>query len=263
MGGLATGVLALGALVGAARGQGTPRLGSNVGSPQILRDSVPGALFAFELVQVPGGRVTVPGREGPAVVEVTPFWIGRTEVTWELYDLFRLDENAERDRGGRDAIGRPSRPYGAPDYGFGHQGFPVISVARDGAEAFAVWLSERTGHPYRLPTEAEWVRAAELAGADTGWHAGNSGGTSHAIASRPADALGLYDLYGNAAEWVVSADGRRVTRGGSWRDQRAQVGPNARAVQDDSWNERDPQFPKSRWWLSDGPFVGFRLAREP
>ena len=37
----------------------------------------------------------------------------------------------------------------------------------------------------------------------------------------------------------------------------------ARAVQDDSWNLRDPQFPKSRWWLSDGPFVGFRLVREP
>jgi hypothetical protein len=35
-----------------------------------------------------------------------------------------------------------------------------------------------------------------------------------------------------------------------------------RAVQDDSWNERDPQLPKSRWWLSDGPFVGFRLVRE-
>jgi len=33
--------------------------------------------------------------------------------------------------------------------------------------------------------------------------------------------------------------------------------------QDASWNERDPQIPKSRWWLSDGPFVGFRIVREP
>jgi len=251
---LSLGSLALGLLAAPVVGQGQPPL---------LRDSVPGALFAFELVQVSGGSVVVPGRSGPETVAVATFWIGRTEVTWELYDLFRLDENVERDRGGRDAIGRPSRPYGAPDYGFGHQGYPVISVARDGAEAFAVWLSERTGHRYRLPTEAEWVRAAELAGAGSGWHAGNSGAKSHAVASREPDALGLHDLYGNAAEWVVSADGRRVTRGGSWRDQPDQVGPQARAVQDDSWNERDPQFPKSRWWLSDGPFVGFRLVREP
>jgi hypothetical protein len=123
-----------------------------------------------------------------------------------------------------------------------------------------------------LPTEAEWVRAAELASgsggagralAEMGWHAGNSGASAHPVASRRADALGLYDLFGNAAEWVTAADGRRVTRGGSWRDPEAQVGPHARAVQDDSWNERDPQFPKSRWWLSDGPFVGFRLVREP
>lgn len=262
MRGAAIGSLALGVLVGQAEGQAASGVVRPPGA-EIVRDSVPGALVAFELVRVPGGRVTVPGRNGAESVEVAPFWIGRTEVTWDLYDLFRLDENTERDRGGRDAIGRPSRPYGAPDYGFGHQGYPVISVARDGAEAFAVWLSERTGHRYRLPTEAEWVRTAELAGAGTGWHAGNSGAKSHAVASREPDALGLHDLYGNAAEWVISADGRRVTRGGSWRDQPAQVGPAARAVQDDSWNERDPQFPKSRWWLSDGPFVGFRLVREP
>jgi hypothetical protein len=52
-----------------------------------------------------------------------------------------------------------------------------------------------------------------------------------------------------------------VTRGGSFRDPLDQVWAGARAVQDESWNERDPQLPKSKWWLSDGPFVGFRLAR--
>lgn len=257
----------LGCVAGPANGQQQPRVGTTAGSPEIIRDSVPGALFAFELIRVSGGRVTVPGRDGPVEVGVSPFWIGRTEVTWELYDLFVLDQDVARDRGGRDAIGRPSRPYGAPDYGFGHQGFPVISVAREAAEAFAVWLSERTGRKYRVPTEAEWVRAAELASAgnrvDAGWNASTSGGTSHAVATRGADDLGLFDLAGNAAEWVISADGRRVTRGGSWRDPPDQVGAGARAVQDDSWNERDPQFPKSRWWLSDGPFVGFRLVREP
>ena len=30
----------------------------------------------------------------------------------------------------------------------------------------------------------------------------------------------------------------------------------------DAWQVRDPQIPKSKWWLSDGPFVGFRIVRE-
>lgn len=232
----------------------------------VVRDSVPGTLVAFELVRVPGGVVRLPGRTDPE--RVAEFWIGRTEVTWDLYDLFVLDGDVARDPGGRDAIGRPSRPYGAPDYGFGHRGYPVISVARDGAEAFAAWLSARTGHRYRLPTEAEWQRAADLAAPEgaveeLAWHAGNAGGKSHPVGTRPPDRLGLFDLFGNAAEWVATGAGARVTRGGSWRDPQARVGPGARAVQDDTWNERDPQFPKSRWWLSDGPFVGFRLVREP
>lgn len=240
--------------------------------PVVLRDSVPGTAFAFELVQVPGGAVEVAGRNGPEAVTVSSFWIGRTEVTWELYDLYAFGLDTMTVGGGTDAVARPSRPYGAPDYGFGHQGYPVISVTREAAEAFTRWLSVRTGHRYRLPTEAEWQRAADLAIAGQAaaeaagawaWHAGNAGAKSHPVAARPADALGLFDLFGNAAEWVMSADGRRVTRGGSWRDPSTRVGPHARAVQDDTWNERDPQFPKSQWWLSDGPFVGFRLVREP
>jgi formylglycine-generating enzyme required for sulfatase activity len=95
------------------------------------------------------------------------------------------------------------------------------------------------------------------------WHAGNAGRRTHAVASREPDALGLFDLFGNAAEWVTTADGGHVTRGGSFRDPPERVGPHARAAQDATWTERDPQMPKSTWWLSDGPFVGFRIVREP
>ena len=85
---------------------------------------------------------------------------------------------------------------------------------------------------------------------------------THAVATKAPDGLGLFDLFGNAAEWVVTRDGQLATRGGSFRDGPEGIGPAARAVQDEYWNERDPQLPKSRWWLSDGPFVGFRLVRE-
>ena len=235
-------------------------------APQAYRESIPGTLVNFEMVPVPGGTVSVDGKD----VKIQPFLIGRTEVTWDLYDVFALGLDAGKPGGEADAVARPSRPYAVPDYGWGHAGYPAISIARTGAEAFAEWLSAKTGKKFRLPTEAEWAHAAQLAakGAppmdSVAWHAGNAEEKTHPVAAKKPDALGLFDLFGNAAEWVTTGDEEMyVARGGSFRDPASAVGPNARAVQDDSWNARDPQLPKSRWWLSDGPFVGFRLVREP
>ena len=227
--------------------------------------------MTFEMVAIPAGVSTLAGKQAP----VAAFYIGRTELSWDAYDAYMLSKPAasEKPAPGADAVSRPSRPYGAPDYGWGHRGYPAISVARGGAEAFCAWLSARTGKKYRLPTEAEWVRAAILASGGKpiaparmdaiAWHAGNATATTHASATRKPDMLGLYDLFGNAAEWVTNVDGKFIVRGGSFRDTRQNVGPQARAEQDDSWQERDPQIPKSKWWLSDGPFIGFRIVREP
>jgi formylglycine-generating enzyme required for sulfatase activity len=90
------------------------------------------------------------------------------------------------------------------------------------------------------------------------WHRGNASGRTHPVAKRAPDALGLFDLFGNAAEWVTAADGTFVTRGGSFRSTLENVGPQARAVQDESWNERDPQLPK----IGGGgrTVCGFRLV---
>lgn len=235
------------------------------------RDSIPGTLVAFDMVPVPGGQVTIETLSGREDVEVMPFWIGRTEVSWDEYDVFalRLDTRAA---GGADATARPSRPYGAPDRGFGHAGYPAISITRQAAEAYCQWLSTKTGHTYRLPTEAEWSRAAGLAFSSSlgrarldsvAWHRDNAQGRTHPVGSKESDSLGLHDLLGNAAEWVVLADGSAVVRGGSFRDPPEGVTPASRARQTQAWNESDPQIPKSEWWLSDGPFVGFRIVRAP
>jgi formylglycine-generating enzyme required for sulfatase activity len=227
-----------------------------------FRETVQGTVLAFEMVPVPGGPVSV----GQSTAHVSPFFIGRTEITWDLYDAYRMDDGSQG--GGADAVSRPSQPYGAPDQNWGHDGYPVISVTRQAAEEFCKWLSARTGKVYRLPTEAEWLRAASLAGegvAPAGhdaiaWHSGNANGTTHPVGTKQPDRLGLFDLFGNAAEWVVPADSALVTRGGSFRDPMEAVGPSARHPYDPSWQDRDPQLPKSRWWLSDGPFVGFRVV---
>jgi formylglycine-generating enzyme required for sulfatase activity len=252
-----------------------PGVRAQTGALQAYRESIAGTVVSFDMVPVPGGTVTVAGQ----TVEVKPFLIGRTEVTWDMYDVFSLGLDTPKSGEGADAVARPSQPYGAPDSGWGHAGYPVISVTRSAAQAFAAWLSAKTGKKYRLPTEAEWAQAAALAAgkgtvaADRiealAWHRGNASARTHPVATKAADALGLFDLFGNAAEWVTTGPGgpgkndTLVTRGGSFRDGPATLGPGARAVQDESWNERDPQLPKSRWWLSDGPFVGFRLVREP
>jgi formylglycine-generating enzyme required for sulfatase activity len=243
-------------------------------APAVTRDSIPGTLVTFEMVAVPGGTAVLPAADGTTRrVGVKPLLVGRTELTWDAYDAFTLSAAPAVNAGGADATARPSRPYGAPDYGFGHAGYPTMSVTRAAAEAFCAWLSEKTGKRYRLPTEAEWVHVATLAAGRAtlaparrdaiAWHQRNAGRKTHPVASRRPDELGLYDLFGNVAEWVTTDDGRRVARGGSYVDPPAVVGPHARAVQDPSWNERDPQIPKSRWWLSDAPFIGFRIVREP
>ena len=241
--------------------------------PQIVRDSIPGTLIRFEMVLVPGGTVTLETATGRRSVTVAPFYIGRTEVSWNMYDAYMLRLDKPRENAEADAIARPSMPYAVPDYEWGHDGYAAISIARSAAQKFAEWLSAKTGHSYRVPTEAEWQHAATLAVGSApltrervdaiAWHRDNAERQTHAIATKQADALGLFDLFGNAAEWVVPADSASLTRGGSFRDDPAKLGPHTRAVQDATWTERDPQLPKSIWWLSDGPFVGFRLVREP
>jgi formylglycine-generating enzyme required for sulfatase activity len=234
-------------------------------------DSLSNPRLRWELVPIPGGEVTLPGANGPVRIAVEPFLMGVTEVPWELYDVFYLRLDVPRDaRAQVDATSRPSRPYGAPDRGFGHRGWPAISLTHGAAVRFAAWLSEKTGQRYAVASEAQWQRALDVslaAPAPTpidriAWHSTNAEGATHASATREPDALGLFDLLGNAAEWVTGQDGTPLMRGGSYLSPRDSL-TALRQRQLPSWNQTDPQDPKSRWWLSDGPFAGVRLVRIP
>jgi formylglycine-generating enzyme required for sulfatase activity len=242
------------------------------GAQEFARDSLPTPRIAWELVRVPGGEVTIPGPDGPVRRQVPAFDLLRTEVPWELYDVFSLRLDVPRDsRSAVDATTRPSRPYGAPDRGFGHRGYAAISLTHASAVRFAAWLSARTGHSYAVATEAQWQRAADLAFAgiapsayvEHAWIAANAEGAPHPIATRAPDRLGLHDLLGNVGEWVTTEDGTGVLRGGSYLTMRDALSVTSRERQLPTWNSTDPQDPKSRWWLSDGPFAGFRLVRIP
>ena len=225
---------------------------------------IPGTALSFSMRGVPGGTVTMP--DGSSV-EVGAFRMGETEVTWDLYDVFvyNLDE---KEGGEADAVTRPSKPYIAMDRGFGHAGYPAISMSAKGAASFCEWLSAKTGKTYRLPTEAEWRHACALSGidpdapGDAAWHKDNADGTTRAVADCPPDDLGLRGMYGNASEWCEQADGTFVTIGGTYLDAMSAMGCTTTVPADAAWNESDPQFPKSEWWFADAGWVGFRLVCE-
>lgn len=245
-----------------------PRAGAQQTAMQPYTVTVEGTVVSFEMMPVAAGTVQLSAPEGTRTVEVGPFWIGKTEVPWELYDVYvyGLDRGADD---AADAVSRPTKPYVLPGEAFGHEGMPALGMTFHAAQSFAHWLSAKTGQKFRVPTEAEWehaCRAGALGDAPLdvrAWHADNARDRTHRVGSSGADAIGVHDLLGNVAEWVHGFDADSVVKGGSFEDPPSAVDCGARRRQTSAWNATDPQLPKSRWWLPDAPFVGLRLIRDP
>jgi formylglycine-generating enzyme required for sulfatase activity len=210
-----------------------PRGGPVEMKPYVER--IPGTDIQFEMLPIPGGTYTMgspssePKRsedEGPQhEVTLHPFWMGKTEVTWEEYDLFAFGkESPQQDAEGKqtsgsdgaDAVTRPTPPYADPTFGLGHQHQPVICITHHAAMEYCRWLSGKTGKIYRLPTEAEWEYACRAGSrtaysfgddpkalADYAWYTDNSDGKPHPVAQKKPNAWGLHDMHGNVAEWCL------------------------------------------------------------
>ncbi len=196
-----------------------------------------------------------------------------------------------------DAVTGATRPYVDMTFSMGREGYPAISMTQLAASRFCAWLSALTGNFYRLPTEAEWEYACRagtqsayaygedpsLLG-DYAWFGLNSRDRYQKVGQKKPNAWGLYDMHGNVAEWTVDqyvADAYasyrsgqsdnpvtlpkttypRTVRGGSWQDDAQSLRCAARRPSDKKWKQRDPQIPKSKWWHTDAPFVGFRIVR--
>jgi hypothetical protein len=226
------------------------------GAAPAFRERVAGTAVTLDLVAI------------PACDGVKAFHAARTEVPWELFDAFiyGLDAKAGQSTPEADAVTRPTKPYVSVDRGFGHQGWPAISMSSKGAVQFCEWLSRKTGRTYRLPTVAEWrcMAKASAVTADTvarhAWTDADADVRTHRCGEKAADAAGLVDLWGNAAEWCVAEGGGFCILGGSYRDERIDPASMKPVPETPDWNESDPQFPKSVWWLVDGPFIGMRVV---
>ena len=171
------------------------------------------------------------------------------------------------------------------------------------AWAYCFWLSEKTGRVYRLPTTAEWRYAFEIGGGlpedreqllavarlhDNGefyrdphepfdpffdpeetdrnhpqffdLHA-----MSSKVGSLAPNKLGLYDMLGNAAEWVRPSDaGDARVVGGHFQLYAKDLTASWQVFEEqDVWNATYPQRPMSRFWYKDFYVTGIRLVCEP
>lgn len=278
--------------------------------------NIPGTPEVIEMAFIPGGTFSMGspkseqghfGDEGPQhLVEVAPFWMGKFEITWDLYELFisrGIDKKRPATVSGKEveidvaAVSGATQPYTEMSFGMGVEGYPAICMTQLAAVKFCEWLSAMTGNFYRLPTEAEWEYACR-AGTKTAysfgdtpsnldiyaWHEGNSGGAYHKVGQKEPNPWGLYDMHGNVSEWTLdqyvptvyntrkrkTVDNPlqtptktypRVVRGGAWSDKPNRLRSAARRPSSKKWKKRDPQIPKSLWWHTDAPFVGFRVVR--
>lgn len=239
---------------------GDPRLSAETALPQML--------------PVPAGHVVMGSERHPDerplhTVFVPAFHLARFPTTVYQYWQFVV------------AKGHP-HPMGWPD-GNPPQHLlnaPIVWVNARDAEAYCVWLSERTGGQYRLPTEPEWVASGRGFNDDRLYPWGNSyvEGYANTWSARPIEklcAVGLFPngcgpfghegLSGNVWEWTASAfwrypyraeDGRedlrndrtkRLILGGSWRSKPFSTTLTTR---------------EGNWSTDKFQIVGFRVARQ-
>jgi formylglycine-generating enzyme required for sulfatase activity len=225
--------------------------------------------IAPEMAVVPPGEFLMGSldRERPQHKVTIPqaFAVGKYPVTFAEWDA---------------AVASRCLSYEPGDEGWGRGRRPVINVSWDDAQAYVKWLSQKTGQPYRLLSEAEWEYACRAGSktdyffgdsekdfGDYAWYTGNAGGRTHPVGEKRPNAFGLYDMHGNvsewcedrlhdsyagkpenlnanAAAWTTGNSGRRVLRSGSWG-----VDPRRAA-------DRHGDYPEIRHFT-----VGFRLAR--
>ncbi|GIW93567.1 MAG: transcriptional regulator [Pirellulaceae bacterium] len=287
--------------------------------------TIPGTDVAIEMVPIPGGLLrmgsppTEKGRkanEGPQFeVEIQPFWMAKYETRWceyqqymRMYRIFKEMQSRSlrpvTDENRVHAVTAPTELY-EPSFTY-EKGQdpqqPAVTMTQFAAKQYTKWLSLLTGQQYRLPLECEWehacragTRSAYFFGddpaqlGDYAWYFDNSDETTHPVGQKKPNPWGLYDIYGNVAEWCIDQvledgyqrfAGKRVTqwqaavwptqlyprvlRGGHWDDTAEACRSAARMESNDpEWKSEDPNLPLSPWWFTTDPArgVGFRIVR--
>ena len=199
--------------------------------------TVGGVTFTMKLVEA--GTFQMGGTEYSSETPIhsvtisKDYYIGETEVTQALW---------------KAVTGYSPTSDGSSwksSYGLGDS-YPAYYISYEDVQSFITKLNSLTGENFRMPTEAEWEYAARggnkskgytYSGSNTvgevAWYDGNSSSKTHAVKTKAANELGIYDMSGNVWEWCsdwyggysssVQTDPTgpttgtdRMYRGGSW-----------------------------------------------
>ena len=291
-------VLAVGVLAPSAKAQAA-------GAPAPFRDCAD----CPQMVAVPGGAFQMGDATGRAdeqpvhLVSVPAFAVGRYEVTRGEYALFVAATARPTPAGCRTDVDHDGRWEDVPTATWRDPGFPqtdrspVVCVTWADASAYAAWLAQTTGKPYRLLSESEWeyaVRAGSTSqywwGDSTNEMCPNANGPDQAasrafpwtggaacddrqvfdapVGSYRPNGFGLYDMAGNAWEWTQDCyapsyapqprDGSAYL-GGDCQRRALRGGSWVRGLQDLRSAQRNGLPPP---WIHGGD-IGFRVARAP
>jgi formylglycine-generating enzyme required for sulfatase activity len=231
--------------------------------PSVITSEKDGML----LLLVPAGEFTMGSQLGAHTVYLDTYWIDQTEVTNAMYASC-VKAGACIPPNPKSSMSHP-KYYGNPDF----DNFPVIYIPWESANVYCTWAGRR------LPTEAEWEKAARSTdGRDYPWgneqpnydflnYASHNGDTTQ-VRSFPSgiSPYGAMDMAGNVSEWVAdwygdtyyfvspssNPDGPdtgtyRVVRGGSWVDGVNKVRTDSRTNYI-PWNSHE--------------YLGFRCAQD-
>jgi formylglycine-generating enzyme required for sulfatase activity len=237
-------------------------------------------------------------RERPVhAVELDAFYIGKYEMTNREWKVFRDDPGYEDPKfwpGGR-IVPKDQNSYwtNASQHGGGtpdSDGYPLQGVNWDSAVAYCNWLSAKTGKKYRLPTEAEWEKAARgtdqrrypwgntidhsyanyTGGFNFGTLAGFYDGTKRGDLQTHSNAspYGAFDMAGNLMEWCQDWYSRNYYSFSPRKNPRGPESGSYRVVRGGSFF-LDPldlrTYARSAAWPSflAHRMLGFRALREP
>lgn len=217
--------------------------------------------------------------EGPQRrVEISPFWMGKYEITWDQYDAWgeEMDQLRRKAFGIAanerdlivDGISKPTEPYTDMSFGMGKRDYPAICMTQHAARTFCQWLSAKTGRYYRLASEAEWEYACRAGTTtaysfgddpeqldDYAWYFDNSDGQYQKVGQKKPNPWGLYDIHGNVAEWVLDQyDPERYSKleDGVSNPLLVPLEVYPRVVRGGSWDD-DPEMLRSAARLASDP----------
>lgn len=247
-----------------------------------------------EMVPIPTGSFMM-GNASTGQVEVTvnePFAMSRHEITVAQFRQFVEHSGYEADAHGCEVYENRWQYY--EQFNWSAPGFPqnpdhpVVCVSWNDAQAYVAWLSVQTGKSYRLPTEAEWEYAlvtgtdmsqsvCELGNVGDLWLKGrypreeafdcaDGAYFTTSVGSWPPDGHGLYDMLGNAREWVLDCWNRSHSGRNGTQSARLSGDCTSRVIKGSSWLTGEPGIePAHRVRAAvDSAYnaVGFRVVRE-